>query len=85
MQYMTHPEHGAHHASDRGEVEKLEKAGWVKAKEPTAAEIRALKAGANVAALKAQLAEQEAIVATASDGAPVPDAPKRQYRKKAAA
>lgn len=27
---MTHPEHGATHAYDKGEIERLEKLGWLK-------------------------------------------------------
>jgi hypothetical protein len=42
--YMVHPEHGAMHAYDSGEVKRLEGHGWKVAKEPTAAELQALKA-----------------------------------------
>lgn len=75
MQYMTHPQHGAMHAYDADEIARLEKAGWKQTKEPTAAEVNALKAGARAAALKKELAQLEEVAATA------PEAPKPKIRK----
>lgn len=43
LTYMTHPYHGAMHAGDFGEIERLKTHGWSVAKEPTADEIRASK------------------------------------------
>lgn len=66
MQYMTHPKHGAYHATDEGEIERLEKSGWKKSAMPTADEIRAIKRGQLAEGLKAQLAELgEPVVAPA--------------------
>jgi hypothetical protein len=61
MQYMTHPKHGAYHAQDEGEIERLEKSGWKQSKMPTAAEINAAKAGQRAAVLKAELAALEPV------------------------
>lgn len=57
MHYMTHPKHGAYHANDEGEVERLVKTGWKQSTMPTADEVRASKRGVLAEALKAQLAE----------------------------
>lgn len=59
MQYMTHPKHGAYHASDEGEIERLEKTGWKKGDMPTAEEINDSKKAARAAILKAELATLE--------------------------
>lgn len=72
--YMKHTHHGATHAYDYGEVERLKKAGWVEAKEPTGAEILAAKRADLIAARKAELAELEAV--------PVAPADKKPARKK---
>lgn len=74
MQYMTHPKHGATFAFDEGEIDRMEKAGWAKASQPTAAEINALKKGARAEVLKAELAALEA--------KPVVEAPKAASKKK---
>lgn len=63
MQYMTHPKHGAMHAYDDGEIERLEKSGWKKAEMPTAEELHELKKAQRAAALKAELAELEPVKA----------------------
>lgn len=59
MQYMTHTKHGAHHAMDEGEIERLEKSGWKKGEMPTAAEINDGKKAARAATLRAELAALE--------------------------
>lgn len=71
---MTHPHHGATHAYDYGEIERLKKVGWVEGKEPTAAEINAQKKGVRAAALKAELATL--------DEAPPVEAPKPKRGRK---
>jgi hypothetical protein len=56
LTYMTHPHHGATHAADYGDIERLQKYGWKVTPEPTAAEIFAAKKGIRADALKAELA-----------------------------
>lgn len=78
MIYLTHPQHGAMHASS-SEADNLTKLhGWTKAQEPTAAEVQAQKRGAKADALKAQLAEIEAQEKADDEQA---DAPKKKPRK----